>query len=255
MSFEASLVVATFIIVASIVALMAVVQSRKRAAAEDDMKNAASTRGWKFESLSEKGCRVHRWTGSTDGIPWTAESITQVSGGTHSRHRTHIARWHGAWNPGINGAIVVMSVPKGKEHIATAMAQSDSFIAKMAQKAVSFALDKAIDVYFGEGPGKEVDAGAMHRVDEQKVPGFIVMATDKEEGTRVLSQGLEKALLDASANTSSVFSDEDRPSILLRPNAISLARTAAYHDVAELDRFIRAGVSLTRAFKFGRVTS
>jgi hypothetical protein len=121
-----------------------------------------------------------------------------------------------------------------------------------AQKAVGFAFDKAIDLYFGDAIGKEVDAGAMHRIDGQKIPGFIVMAADRDEGARILSQGFEKALTDLTSDRASVMSNDNRPWVLLRPNAISLARMEQLRDVAELDGFVRAGVALTRAFTFGR---
>ena len=69
--------------------------------------------------------------------------------------------------------------------------RGDGFFAKLAQKAVGFAFDKAIDMYFGDGPGKQVDAGTMHRIDT-KTPGFVVMAADKDEGRRILSAGTRK---------------------------------------------------------------
>lgn len=253
MPFEASLLVAFFLIVGSIVAVTAMADSRRRAAQEDDLKQAASARGWKFESLNEKGYRVNRWSGTTDGVSWVAESLKHASRGHKGNRRMHIARWHGAWTPGINGAILAMGLPKGKEHVGNiAVAQGESWVAKMAQKAAGFALDKAIDVYFGDEAGKEIDAAATHRVDAEKIPGFVVMAADKDEGSRVLSQGLEKALLDAPNDKASALSDEDRPWILLRPKAISLARMENYRDVAEIERFIRAGVALTKVFTFGR---
>ena len=253
MSFEASLFVGFFIIVASIIVVSSLVGGRKRAEQLEELKRVASSRGWKFESLVEHGYRVERWSGTTDGISWIAESLKHSAGGNRHGRRRHIARWHGTFSPGINGAILAMGVPKGKEAISTTAATGDSFFAKMAQKAVGFAFDKAVDVYFGEGPGKEVDAGAMQRVDGERLPGFFVMAADKNEGTRVLEQGLERALLDASNDKTSVMSEDDRPWILLRPTAISLARMESYRDVAELEKFIRAGVALTRAFKFGRI--
>ena len=98
-----------------------------------------------------------------------------------------------------------MGMPKGKEQSGTTVAAGESWVAKLAQKAVGFAFDKAIDVYFGDGPGKEVDAGAMHRL-ETKTPGFVVMAADKDEGARILSQGFEKALADAANDQASVLS-------------------------------------------------
>ena len=252
MPFEVALIVAGFILVATLVAMVAIITSRRQAAKEEEMKRAASARGWHFEILREKGYRIHRWTGTTDGVSWVAESLMQAAG-SHNRNerRRHIARWHGAWSPGISVPIAAMGVPKGKEIISTQPAEGQSWVAKLAQKAVGFAFDKAIDVYFGDAIGKEVDAGAMHRIDGQKIPGFIVMASDKDEGARILSQGLEKAIVDASNDKASVLSNEVRPWILLRPNAISLARMKRYSDISELEGFVRAGIALKHAFKFG----
>jgi hypothetical protein len=145
-----------------------------------------------------------------------------------------------------------MGVPKGKEVPAFSIAQGEGFLAQLAQKAAGFALDKAIDAYFGEDVGKEVDAAALHRVNVAGLPGFIVMAADKDEGARILAQGLETALVTAIGDQTSVFANENRPSILLRPHGISLARMAKFADVNELDAYVRAGVGLTRAFTFGR---
>lgn len=254
MSFEAALILAFFILIGTAVLMGVIIGSRKRAAQEEELKGAASARGWHFGSKLERGYRVHTWTGTTDGISWVAESLTGTAGGKNSERRRHLARWHGAWSPGINGPIVAMGLPKGKEDLSTTIAAGDGLFAKLAQKAVGFAFDKAIDAYFGAGPGKEVDAGAMHRI-ETKTPGFVVMAADKDEGARILSQGLEQALIDAANDKASVLSNQDRPWILLRPKAISLARMERIRDINELEGFIRAGVALKHAFKFGRPIS
>jgi hypothetical protein len=254
MPFEAAVILAIFLITTALIALMALLSRRHMRAKEDEIRRAASTRGWTFQAAVEKGYRIHRWSGTTDGISWTAESLRHQGGNKGSRRR-HIARWHGTFSPGIAGAIVAMGVPKGKERLGTAIAEGEGWVAKLAQKAAGFAFDKAIDIYFGEAPGKEIDAAALHRVDGERIPGFIVMAATKDEGTRILSQGFEKALTDAVNEPSSILSEEDRPWVLLRPNTVSLARMETYRDVAELERFIRAGVALTRAFKFGRPIS
>ncbi len=252
MSVEAAIIIAGSILSTTLIVLFVLIAKRQQAAREDELKQEASRRGWTFESKVESGYRVHRWTGSTGGVSWRAESLSQAAGGKNrSERRKHIARWHGAWSPGISGAIVCMGLPKGKEAPSFAVAQGEGFFAKLAQKAVGFALDKSIDIVFGDALGKEVDAAALHRIDVT-VPGFVVMAANKDEGTRVLQQGLEHALTSAAADKSSVLSDEERPSILLRPNGISLARMEKFRDLNDVDRFAHAGVALTRAFTFGR---
>lgn len=251
MSFEAALIVAFTVIVGSLVVVLSMLESRRHAAQEQELQQAASSRGWTFESLKQSGYRVHRFSGTTDGVPWTAESLRRLSGEHKSRRRQHIARWHGEWSPGINSPILAMGLPQGKESLGDAVLEGDGVLAKMAQKAAGFAFDKAVDVYFGDGPGKEVDAGAMRRADSHKIPGFIVMAIDKSEAARILSDGFERALIDQANQPQSILSGNDRPWILLRPKAISLARQQTFRDVNELEQFVRAGVSLTRAFRFG----
>ena len=207
------------------------------------MKRAASARGWTFESVRERGFRIHRWTGTTEGVAWKAESLVQISGGGKHSRRQHISRWHGAYSPGINGAIVCMGVKPGSEKPSFSVAQGESWVARLAQKAAGFAYDKAIDAYFGVELGKEVDAAALRRVEGTDIPGFIVMAANKDEGARVMSQGLQRALPEIP---------HDNTWVLLRPNGISLARMRSFREVTDVDAFIRGGMALTHAFKFGR---
>lgn len=251
MSVEEAAVVAAAILMVTVVGMIIFAAGRAQRAKEEEMARAASARGWKFETLHQRGCRIQRWSGTTDGIAWVAESAVFTSGGNKNQRRRHVGRWHGAFSPGVSGAMVAMGLPKGKEELGKSIADGDGFFARLAQKAAGFAFDKAIDVYFGEGPGKEVDATTMQRVDA-KIPGFVVMAADKSEGTRVLQQGLEHALLEATNNKNSVLSEEDRPWILLRPTTVSLARMERFRDVNEIEGFVRAGLALTRSFKFGR---
>jgi len=251
MSFEASLIIGIFIVVTSLVALTAMVARRSQKANEEELRQAASTRGWTFAIAHEHGYRIKRWSGTTEGIAWVAEYLYR-SGGKNNSSR-HISRWHGTFSPGINAPIVVMGLPKGKEMMmGVAMGNSDGFFAQMAQKAVGFVFDKALDVYFGEEAGKQVDAGAMQRVDGEQMPGYVVMAADKDEAARVLAQGLQKSLVDAANDKASVMSEDQRPSVLFRPSAITLARMTPLRDASDVERFTAAGLGLTRAFTFGR---
>ncbi|HEX6164777.1 MAG TPA: hypothetical protein VFZ31_15510 [Vicinamibacterales bacterium] len=254
MTVDLAIVIAIFVFVLTGIVLGFIFGGRKEKERTEELQRAASARGWKMETVSENGYRIHRFSGMTDGVSWYAESAKHAAGGNRRDRRRHIARWHGAWSPGINAPVAIMGVPKGKEEIGKPVLAGEGFIAQLAQKAAGLAFDKAIDVYFGRAAGQEVDAGAMRRV-EAKLPGFIVMAANTEEGARVLSQGLEQALLNASNDRNSVLGQEDRPWVLLRPKAISLARMELYRDINELDGFVRAGVALTRAFKFGRPTA
>jgi hypothetical protein len=245
-----AIVIATFILVTTAIILSVMLASRKRQAKEEDLKRAASARGWQFESTTDRGYRVHRWSGTTDGVPWRAETLRQTSGNRRQR-RPNISRWHCDFSVGINAPVVCMGVPEGKELHSAEMKESEGVLARLAQKAIGFAFDKAIDAYFGVELGKDVDAGALRRV-ETKLRGFIVMAASKDEGARLLAQGLEQSLSTATHDPNSVFSREDRPWILLRPKGLSLAQTEEFSDLDEIDRFIRSGLALTRSSKFAR---
>src|SRR5687767_13790767 len=115
MSFEASLFVGFFIIVASIVVVVSWLNRGKRQAQEDELKRAASARGWTFSATTERGYRIYKFAGTTEGVPWEAESAKQVAGGNRRERRRHVGRWHGKWAPGLTAPMVAMGVPKGKE--------------------------------------------------------------------------------------------------------------------------------------------
>jgi len=252
LSSEAATILAFAIIAASILAVIIVVSRRRAQAQEDELKQAASARGWTFQTSSENGYRVQRWTGTTEGISWVAESLRQTSTGKKSSNRKrHISRWQCTFSPGVSGPIVCMGVPKGKEPAAGSGVQGDGFFVQLAQKAASFAFGHALGTYFGDGSVKGIDASTMHRVEAQKVPGFIVMAADKDEGARILEQGFGRALTDATSDKSSVLSDENRPWILIRPDAIAMARMELHRNATDVEQFVHAGVALTRVFKFG----
>jgi hypothetical protein len=252
MPVNTAIVVAIFILGFTAIAMIIFLASRRRQALEQKMKQAASSRGWNFAARGESGTRIRRWTGSTEGITWTAESISATTKGDRRRRRQHVARWQGEFNLGISGPIVLMGVPKGKELPSFATAEGDGFFATLAKKAAGFALDTALDAYFGRDAGAQVDAASLHRVNAPGLTGFIAMGVNKEQGPQLLAQGLESALNAATNDPASVLSQEDRPWILLRPHGISLARMEQFADVAELEAFIRAGVALTRTFTFGR---
>lgn len=252
MSPDAAIIVAFFIIFIAVILVASRAAKGRRQAQEEELKRAAAARGWTFSSTHERGYRIYKFSGTTDGVPWEAESARLMSGGNKRDRRRHVGRWHGKWSPGLTAPMVAMGVPKGKEVMQFQVAQGDGFFARLAQKAAGFAFDKAIDIYFGPEIGAEVDAGALKHVNEPSVPGFIFMAGNVDEAKRLLAEGLQRALHEATNSNTNVLADEDRPYLLLRPNGISLARMEEFRDAQELEQFVRAGVGLTRAFRFGR---
>ncbi len=252
MSFAASLFVAVFIIFIALFFVLSRLSKGRIQQNEEDLRNAAALRGWTFDKKHDRGYRIYRFSGTTDGVSWEAESLQLLAGGNRHQRRRHIARWHGRWNPGVNAPIVALGVPKGKELMGPGVAQGSGFFARMAVKAAGFVFDKALDVYFGHEIGAEIDAGELRRVEHPAVPGFIVMAGNVDEASRILSEGLQRALVDGSNDANNVLSETDRPYVLVRPQGISLARMEQFRDTEEVEHFIRAGIGLTRAFRFGR---
>src|SRR5688572_2218903 len=94
-------------------------------AKEDELRKAASLRGWTFDTKNDRGYRIYTFSGTTDGVAWVAESARLHTGGNRRNQRRHIARWHGKWAPGVSAPIVAMGVPKGKEIMGTTIAQGD----------------------------------------------------------------------------------------------------------------------------------
>jgi hypothetical protein len=249
MSFDTALIVATFILFTTFFFGLIFVSNRRRKAQEEELQRVASSRGWKFESVRDRGYRIHRWTGTTEGVAWTAESLDLVSGGSKRHRRRQVGRWRGQWTAGPAEPVLLMGMPKGAEVPAFSVAQSDGGFAQMAAKAAGWAFDKVVDVYFGHDIGEQVDATVMRRVNVN-MPGFIVMATDVAEGERFLTHGFERALVDASNSRTSVLADTDRPWVLMRKQDLTLARMEKLRTIEELDAFIHAGVALTRVPRF-----
>lgn len=246
MPFEAALIVALGIISASLIALLVVVAARRRAAKEEDLRKAASSRGWTFETTSVRGSRVRRWRGTTDGVAWTIEAVRRQSGKNTSEARRHITRWHTASGMTTAAPIFCMGVAPGKEVPSFDIGKGDGWIAQAAQKAAGFALDKAIDMHFGEEAGRAVDAGTLHRVENEKVPGFVVMAGDVSEASRVLFQGLKAALADISVP------GDHHVSVLISKHGTAVARMKPIDGPDQLEALIQHGIRLSRASTFGR---
>jgi hypothetical protein len=254
-STEAAILVAIFIITTAFILVLSRFSKGQLQAKEDELRKAATLRGWTFGKKNDRGYRIYTFSGVTDGIAWEAESAKLVAGGNRRERRRHVARWHGKWSPGVSNPIVAMGVPKGKEVMTTKIAQGNGFFAQMAQKAAGYAFDMAIDIYFGKEIGTAIDATTLKHVEQPSVPGYIFMAGDADEARRVLGEGLQRALTDATNDKGNVLSDDDRPYLLLRPQGISLARMEQFRQIEELEQFIKAGVGLARSFRFGRPTA
>lgn len=254
MTFDASVVIAAMILSLTALAIIVMLTRRRLAAKEEELRQQASMRGWTLQRAREGAFRVLRWTGTTDGIAWIVESVEGQHSRSHGHKRRRLTRWRTApgWTAPKSAAlaapIVIMGVPDGKQTLTfPAAPQGDGWAVKLAQKAFSFAFDKSLVVYFGKEAGGGLDGRAMQRVNSDSIPGYVVMAADRDATTWLLAQGLSTALTSAMANASSILSEKDRPWILLSNKSIALARMEAPSSTEQVERFVRAGVVLTRA--------
>ncbi len=247
MTFETAIIVSFALISASVAVVIGVWARRRLAAREDELRSQASTRGWTFESLTHGVRRLRRWTGTTDGVAWVAESVERP--GHHStRGRQHrpVSRWRTAAGHGPAQPIVCIGVPAGSESKDLSLVQGDGWLATLAQKAAGFAFDKAVDSYFGEDIGREIDAAALRRVEGAALGGFIVMATDPDSASRLLFQGVGQAITDAVADRGTPPPDADRPWVLFWSKGVSLARHRRLSSPDDVERLTRAGLALSR---------
>jgi hypothetical protein len=253
MSSPVAVIAAFLVFYVAVFVVLPRLTKRRIPAREDDLRTAAVLRGWTFERKTEGGYHIYRYTGTAEGVAWEAESAQPMAGYNHEgQERRNVARWHGKWSPGVTAPIVAFGVPKGKEGFTRAIAQGDGYFARLAVKIAGFAFNQALDVYFGDQIGKEIDAASLRRVESAAVPGFIIMAGDVDEASRILSEGLQRALVEASSTPGHLLAEKDRPFVLVWQQGISLARMRQFRDVADVERFTQAGMGLTRAFRFGR---
>lgn len=211
----------------------------------------AAARGWTFEQGTDGLFELSRWSGTTDGVRWTAEYRRGRRRKSSGPSRTHRLRW---WTEGVAGPaspMLFMGVPRGQEAPAVQLAQGDGLLATMAQKAAGFALDQALDVHFGEALGRKVDARELRVVEGAALPGFIVMAADTGQGRDWLDQFGHRAAFGAQmTDPASAFSDEqDRPWALLLGPHLSLSQSVPVRSTADLERLLRAGVALAQALR------
>ena len=211
----------------------------------------AVARGWTFEQGTDGLFDLMRWSGTTEGVRWTAEyrrGRRRKSSGTSRAHRL---RW---WTEGVAGSVspmLFMGVPRGQEAPAVQLAQGEGLLATMAQKAAGFALDQALDVHFGEALGRQVDARELRMVEGAVLPGFIAMAADSGQGRAWLDRFGHRAAFDAQlTDPASAFSDEQhRPWVLLLGPQLSLSQPVPVRSTGDLERLVRAGVALAQALR------
>jgi hypothetical protein len=224
-------------------------QRRKRLALVETLRPEAAARGWTLEAEQRGRLHVIRWKGVTDGVGWIAESVEGSSGQGRGRRRTNHTRWRTTGMRALSTTTLFIGMPEGTE--VPKGQPAGGMIVSMVMKALLAALDKGIDLYFGEDIGAEVNASELKRVEESEayVPGFAVMATVPSEASRVIFQGVGDAINRAINSGPESLREKRRPWVLLWKGGVALGRVDAVKSAAEVEEFVRAGVAIARVVR------
>lgn len=215
---------------------------QQRQQTEDSMRSAASAQGWSFDSQDSGPMTVMRWQGTTEGTRWTLEYRRSRSTRRTRHAHTHRAVWWADTFRGPASPVLFIGVQTGQENPFMKLEGNEGMLATMAQKAAGFALDKALDVHFGEEAGRQVDARLLKPVQAAGLTGFMVMAADEQQAMWMLGEG-GPMWLDALASEAPGQGNH-RPWVLALPRRVLLARSTPIRTEDDVRAMVREGLSL-----------
>ncbi|MBA4264293.1 MAG: hypothetical protein C0453_04365 [Comamonadaceae bacterium] len=234
-----------FVLTVGAMVLLARRRDHQHRLREESMRTAALARGWSFDSKSDGLQSTKRWQGTTDGTRWTLE-YRHSRKTKRARHaQTHRVVWWADTFGGPSSPVLFVGVSAGQENPFHTLSTSEGVLASVARKAAGFALDKALDVHFGEEAGRQVDARLLKPVEATGLPGFMVMAADVAQAVWMLGDGWSKSL----GSLVSVASGQgaDRPWVLVLPRRVYLARSAPIRAEEDVQAMVRDGLALVTA--------
>jgi hypothetical protein len=205
----------------------------------------AAARGWKLQTTDEGGAEVQRWSGSTDGVAWTAEHrVTRERGGSrpYARYQT---RWRADARGGPSSPVLITPERSSLKRLDSV---ADAVPAGFLRSLVESATDKVIDRYFGAEVGAVVDLPALASLDGHGLPGATVMAAQPSEALLLMRYRIAPALAAEAASPASIFADAEPPAVMLLPASVHLASRASASS-GDIERLARAGATLVNALK------
>lgn len=233
--------------------LARVIQKRNKRQTEqmaDRLKPEASARGWQVTTeLRSDNIRVIRWSGRDFDIQWIGEDWFRKRGQRSNQQVLEVTRWQTVDRRGTAGVIFLMGMPEGAQ--APKVQAVEGFLQSLALKAAFFALDKGLDMYFGEEIGREIDAGTLQRVEEVEplVSGYAVFAENVHEAANTIRGGVDKVIAATIERGPESIRGDRRPWILIWKRGVVIARVGATRSAAELEPFVKAGLALSRAIQ------
>lgn len=225
---------------------------RQTARAAPQRSAQAATRGWRHETDGTTMFAIERWRGSTDGLPWTLETLTG-GGSTEDGRRqsvTRLTRWQAELPLPMHGAACLLR--EFDDDRAPSLDEKDfaalgGFLGKLAKHALNQVHALAFDVMFGPMgrglPGVEAWKPVAAIVRER--PDDRVLAEHPAADAPRLEAALDamgRTLDDAPLSVTSRL-----PSLLLRPQGVALSVKERLTDLDDLARLVHAGVAAARA--------
>ena len=203
----------------------------------------AARMGWQFEVGQSALFEIYRWRGTTAGITWVAEALRSGRGRTRGRSATTLVRWYALRPLPVAGPAAMLVADRGEDGPVPPRIEGDGAIAKLGARLVASALDKGLDVLFGEEIGRHVDAGTLEPVADIQgpYPGTSVLAAGADRAsTLFLFQKLDAPLRSLATSTPTL-------SLLVTPAGLAISAKGWVKDADGLVPIVNAGVALVQA--------
>jgi hypothetical protein len=201
--------------------------------------------GWSYETGQTAIFDIQRWRGTTNGIPWVAETLRSGRSRHHpNESSTRVLRWYATGPVRVPGAFVLLRDRDEDKAPDLEMPEGDGVVATLARKVVTAALDASFDIAFGEAVGQQVDEKALRPFDaaSESHPHGKVLVDDAVRASALLVlQKVDAALNESEATRSA--------SVMLAPNGVSISAKAYVSSADELQPYVRAGVALVEALR------
>ena len=211
--------------------LTAVQQSGEQAVA----KQAASN-GWTFDTKSRNSDIDRRWTGTTNGIAWTARHHAVNNRDNQSRH--HEFRWVAPITGGPASPILVVHERSALAKLDAARKNTPAFLSGLVDSAI----DMGLDGFFGREAGSRTDMARLQLVDGHGLAGFQILAETPTDALVVVERSLKGPLAACEFGGGS-----ETPGVLLLSDGVHLAlRTPV--STEDLKDAVALGSSLAAAF-------
>jgi len=224
--------------VAMLVAVWKMLTAVQRGAEQAVGKQAAAN-GWTFESKSRNSDIDRRWTGTTNGIAWSARYYAPHN--QTSQYRRHEFRWVAAISDGPASPLLVVHERSALAKLDAARKNTPAFLSGLVDSAI----DMGLDGFFGREAGSRTDMARLQLVDGHGLAGFQILAEKPTDALVVVERSLKGPLAACEFRSGS-----ETPGVLILSDGVHLAlRTTV--STEELDDAVALGSSLAAAF--GRV--